>query len=788
MPGRSGRGLRLLSLLALFISVLSAATWLISAPQPVQSASGSIVISQVYPGGGSFRRGKFKNTFIELFNRGTVAVNVTGWSVQYAVGNDTTWRKTELSGTIAPGHYYLVQEGPVFGGIIELPQPDAVGSLRLDANAGRVALVSSRTLIESGTACPAGETIVDLVAYGAVTNCAEGSGPVEIEVSQSPQAIVRNEEGCQDTDDNAADFALRSPDPRNSSSFHSCQQADLETTITAPAEVQAGEPFTYQITTTNHGPAEALNVTVTATLTALPHIIEIGQAGALTDDTITWPLVQNLAAGESVTFTVLVKAPDTGQTMVATAAAVTDSTDPDESNNFPTALTTALAAVNSENNTIRISVIPDSDCTGPGSSFQAEIRITNTGLTPKPDNTGAEFVVRLPAELTSGGCFADLGNCRAVGPQIVKWDGALEVGETVTITFFAEVSFDAQPDTYCFTAVSYYDPDGDGMNDASTSATACIEAFCLDVSMPGDSPLPEEMLSDQKAGSVLIFPVITSSAINPAAANTRINLTSTSPDESVTVHLFFVDGSSCSVADTFLCLTSNQTASFTVSDADPGVTGYLIAVAVDGRTGCPREFNFLIGDEYVRFESGHAANLGAEAVAALPGATPLCELNTIPATATLDFDGFSYNALPRALAINSIASPEDGDSMMLILDRIGGSLITHTDALGSLFGLLFDDLENPRSFTFSGGCQFRSLLSNQFPRTTPRLSQVIPAGRRGWLKLWTAEDCAILGAVISLSPHARTSQNAFNQGHNLHKLTLTTSARLTIPVFPPLCN
>jgi hypothetical protein len=52
-------------------------------------------------------------------------------------------------------------------------------------------------------------------------------------------------------------------------------------------------------------------------------------------------------------------------------------------------------------------------------------------------------------------------------------------------------------------------------------------------------------------------------------------------------------------------------------------------------------------------------------------------------------------------------------------------------SLDSLFGLLFNDTENSFSFSFRGGCQFRSLLSNTFPRTTPRISQVIPNGHTG---------------------------------------------------------
>ena len=50
--------------------------------QPVGAVSTSIVISQVYGGGGN-AGATYKNDFIELYNLGSTAVNVAGWSVQY---------------------------------------------------------------------------------------------------------------------------------------------------------------------------------------------------------------------------------------------------------------------------------------------------------------------------------------------------------------------------------------------------------------------------------------------------------------------------------------------------------------------------------------------------------------------------------------------------------------------------------------------------------------------------------------------------------------------------------
>src|SRR5262252_2808989 len=164
-------------------------------------------------------------------------------------------------------------------------------------------------------------------------------------------------------------------------------------------------------------------------------------------------------------------------------------------------------------------------------------------------------------------------------------------------------------------------------------------------------------ISDQKAGSVLFFNTYTSSASAPAQENTRINITNTSSTSAAFVHIFFVEGTSCGVADTFVCFTQNQTASFTTSDADPGTRGYIVVMAVDGLTGCPVNFNFLIGDEYVKYASGHAANLGAEAIAAIAAIPADCGASTV--ATVVNFDGVSYNRLPRVLADDSIPSRLD---------------------------------------------------------------------------------------------------------------------------------
>src|SRR5262249_21992466 len=135
-------------------------------------------------------------------------------------------------------------------------------------------------------------------------------------------------------------------------------------------------------------------------------------------------------------------------------------------------------------------------------------------------------------------------------------------------------------------------------NSVPATVTACTAVNCPAVGL-GTLPQAISPISDQKAGSVLIFNIYTSSS-NPIQQNTRLSLTNTNSTLPVFVHLFLVDGTSCSIADSILCLTANQTASFLASDVDPGSTGFIVAVTVDGN-GCPLNFNYLVGDEYVKF-------------------------------------------------------------------------------------------------------------------------------------------------------------------------------------------
>ncbi len=304
------------------------------------------------------------------------------------------------------------------------------------------------------------------------------------------------------------------------------------------------------------------------------------------------------------------------------------------------------------------------------------------------------------------------------------------------------------------------------------------------LAVPGQQFPVESAVSDQKLGSILVYPVYTSSPIGAANQNTRLSITNANTRATAYVHLFFVDGSTCNVADSFICLTPNQTASFLAGDFDPGTTGYIIAVATDSN-GCPTAFNALMGDEYVKFPTGHEANLAAEAFAALMQNPADCDGSN--SNAEIRFDGVSYNRAPRTLAGSNVASRASGNDTMLILNRLGGDLSSGLSPLGSVSGLFFDDAERSASFGFSStSCQSRNILGNGFPRLTPRFETFIGQGRSGWFKLSASSGAGMTGAIINAAQNG-ASDTVFTGGHNLHKLTLSASTTFIMPVFPAGC-
>lgn len=187
------------------------------------TADSNIRISQIYTRGGE-AGATFQNDYIELFNRGNVDVDVSGWSlnitnfsgtppnIQYSASNIKF--SSAISLIISPGSHLLIK----FGGSGTNGQPITTVDIDLnpvplsDTGGQIVLLAKDKTLPFSY--CPAAPdltgVVVDYVGYG-IAICYEGT--VTLAPPQD-KALWRIGGGCTDNNNNLADFSFATPNPR----------------------------------------------------------------------------------------------------------------------------------------------------------------------------------------------------------------------------------------------------------------------------------------------------------------------------------------------------------------------------------------------------------------------------------------------------------------------------------------------------------------------------------------------------------------------------------------------
>ncbi|HKX26301.1 MAG TPA: hypothetical protein VJ302_01285 [Blastocatellia bacterium] len=275
-------------------------------------------------------------------------------------------------------------------------------------------------------------------------------------------------------------------------------------------------------------------------------------------------------------------------------------------------------------------------------------------------------------------------------------------------------------------------------------------------------------LSDTRPGSVLFFNRYTSNPNTAQQADTQINITNTNANDSAAVHLFFVDGATCSIADFILSLTPSQTVSFLMSDLDPGVDGYIIAVATEG--GVPTQFNWLVGSAYIRENDGRQATLPATTITKLsPG--PIDQ--GLDGNYRLTFNGTDYDRLPNAVAVTSFNSETTDSNNLIIYSPTTNLTFGSADPINT-FVLLFDDQENSISSSFTLRCYKVDSFTSLFNRSGG-INRHVPAGRTGWVKI-SSTGRPLLGSVISRGP-------GFSGGYNLPAVGTLPNFEIIIPVY-----
>ena len=264
----------LLSLSAIALALALAVSFL-PAAHPARATSPGVVISQIYGAGGN-SGALLNHDYVELFNRGTTSVSLSGLSIQYAsatgTGNFSANPVALLSGTLAPGQYYLVQLAGGTNGS-PLPAADASGTINMSATGGKVALVNGLTGLAcngSSTPCTPAQLaqIVDLVGLDGANFYETAAAPA----TSTVLADFRSAAGCVDSDNNAADFSAATPAPRNSASpFNYCSGPTSPTGTGAsnPGAVFAGDPLLLTVTVTPGANPPSSGVSVACDLSSI---------------------------------------------------------------------------------------------------------------------------------------------------------------------------------------------------------------------------------------------------------------------------------------------------------------------------------------------------------------------------------------------------------------------------------------------------------------------------------------------------------------------------------------
>ncbi len=312
---------------------------------------------------------------------------------------------------------------------------------------------------------------------------------------------------------------------------------------------------------------------------------------------------------------------------------------------------------------------------------------------------------------------------------------------------------------------------------------SCLTLLLL-VASASAQPILNVQVSDQKAGSLLVYSYYTSKAQD--RRDTRITISNPGA-QPVAIHIFFMDGGTCSQADQFLCLTPNASLAFKASELDPEVTGWILAVAVDPNTGRPVAANTLIGNAYV-MDGDYVGNYGAESFWATGDPSTVVGANAgAYGIATLKFNGGAgaggYDMLPTQFAVE-VQSINDSVGQKIVTVGMTGDLTAGSSTGAGQVGIgqLYNGNEKPfGSFTriLNDGCQASVVLTGSVPRVPLGMGVLIPPGHVGTMKFF-------IGGGVGLFMTSKALGNRWSGIRNLHKISVLDRT-LTIPIFAPAC-
>ncbi|HEY0306784.1 MAG TPA: Ig-like domain repeat protein [Acidobacteriaceae bacterium] len=220
------------------------------------AASSTIIITQAYVSGGN-SGATLKADFLELYNLTGSAIDISGYSIQYAsaAGTSITTNSPFPAGASIPAHGYYTAAGPV-GTNGTCYAYDGLTTISFGATGGgKIYLVSSPTALTAAqVAAPVANEplVVDMIGYG-TASVYEGSGSAPLPTTTTSD----HRSTLTDTDDNKNDFSSQTVSVagiHTGGAYTSCATATPTATTTfTPASITQGSSSLLTVAVANAG-------------------------------------------------------------------------------------------------------------------------------------------------------------------------------------------------------------------------------------------------------------------------------------------------------------------------------------------------------------------------------------------------------------------------------------------------------------------------------------------------------------------------------------------------------
>jgi uncharacterized repeat protein (TIGR01451 family) len=247
-------------------------------------------------------------------------------------------------------------------------------------------------------------------------------------------------------------------------------------------KVVPGDTITYTITAKNTGQVAYTDATPATFTDDLSQVLDDatynGDAAATTGTvsyakpTLSWSGPLPIGATSTITYTVTVDNPDTGDKVLDNAvvsndpgsSCTTDSSDPDCRSVIPAGSYT-------------VSKTASSSAAAQGSTITYTVTVTNTGRTAYTDARPASFqdnLIQVLDDATYNGDAEATAGTTAYQRPNLTWSGPLPVGGTVTVTYSATVNTPDAGDRKVINAVVPTGPGGGCVTAASCTTTTTV--------------------------------------------------------------------------------------------------------------------------------------------------------------------------------------------------------------------------------------------------------------------------------------------------------------------------